>query len=50
MAGVRAGEFGLADDRPWASTTLMLSHHLGAKSGTERVTPLGCFPGATAAL
>jgi deazaflavin-dependent oxidoreductase (nitroreductase family) len=29
---------------PWASTTLMLIHHLGAKSGTERVTPLGCFP------
>jgi deazaflavin-dependent oxidoreductase (nitroreductase family) len=29
---------------PWASTTLILIHHLGAKSGTERVSPLGCFP------
>jgi len=22
----------------------MLIHHIGAKSGTERVTPVGCFP------
>jgi deazaflavin-dependent oxidoreductase (nitroreductase family) len=29
---------------PWAGTTLILVHHLGAKSGIERVTPLGCFP------
>jgi deazaflavin-dependent oxidoreductase (nitroreductase family) len=29
---------------PWAGTTLILIHHIGAKSGTERVTPLGCFP------
>ena len=29
---------------PWAGTTLMLIHHIGAKSGIERVTPLGCFP------
>jgi deazaflavin-dependent oxidoreductase (nitroreductase family) len=29
---------------PWASTPLILIHHVGAKSGIERVTPLGCFP------
>lgn len=23
---------------------LILIHHIGARSGTERVTPLGCFP------
>jgi deazaflavin-dependent oxidoreductase (nitroreductase family) len=23
---------------------LILIHHLGARSGTERVTPVGCFP------
>lgn len=28
----------------WAGTTLILLHHIGAKSGIERVTPLGCFP------
>jgi deazaflavin-dependent oxidoreductase (nitroreductase family) len=27
---------------PWEGTTLLLIHHIGAKSGTERVTPLGC--------
>ena len=27
---------------PWADTTLILIHHIGARSGTERVTPLGC--------
>ena len=26
---------------PWAGTTLILIHHIGARSGTERVTPLG---------
>jgi deazaflavin-dependent oxidoreductase (nitroreductase family) len=26
----------------WDATTLILIHHIGAKSGTERVTPLGC--------
>jgi deazaflavin-dependent oxidoreductase (nitroreductase family) len=30
----------------WASNTLILIHHIGAKSGIERVTPLGCFPQA----
>ena len=25
-------------------TTLILIHHIGARSGTERVTPLGCSP------
>jgi hypothetical protein len=29
---------------PWAGTTLVLIHHLGARSGIERVSPLGCFP------
>jgi deazaflavin-dependent oxidoreductase (nitroreductase family) len=29
---------------PWAGTTLMLIHHIGAKSGIERVTPLACSP------
>jgi deazaflavin-dependent oxidoreductase (nitroreductase family) len=29
---------------PWAGTTLILIHHIGAKSGIERVSPLGCFP------
>jgi len=29
---------------PWAGTTLILIHHIGAKSGIERVTPLGCSP------
>jgi deazaflavin-dependent oxidoreductase (nitroreductase family) len=27
---------------PWARTTLILIHHIGARSGVERVTPLGC--------
>ena len=27
---------------PWAGTTLILVHHIGARSGVERVTPLGC--------
>jgi deazaflavin-dependent oxidoreductase (nitroreductase family) len=31
---------------PWAGTTLILIHHIGAKSGIERVSPLGCFPQA----
>jgi deazaflavin-dependent oxidoreductase (nitroreductase family) len=29
---------------PWAGATLILVHHVGAKSGIERVSPLGCFP------
>jgi deazaflavin-dependent oxidoreductase (nitroreductase family) len=29
---------------PWADTTLILIHHIGGKSGIERVTPLSCFP------
>jgi deazaflavin-dependent oxidoreductase (nitroreductase family) len=29
---------------PWAGTTLILIHHTGARSGIERVSPLGCFP------
>jgi deazaflavin-dependent oxidoreductase (nitroreductase family) len=28
---------------PWAGTTLILIHHVGARSEVERVTPLGCF-------
>ena len=26
---------------PWAGSTLILIHHIGAKSGIERVTPPG---------
>jgi deazaflavin-dependent oxidoreductase (nitroreductase family) len=29
---------------PLAGTPLILIHHIGAKSGTERVTPLACSP------
>jgi deazaflavin-dependent oxidoreductase (nitroreductase family) len=29
---------------PWAGTTMILIHHIGARSGIERVTPLGCSP------
>lgn len=29
---------------PWEGTTLILVHHVGARSGIERVSPLGCFP------
>jgi deazaflavin-dependent oxidoreductase (nitroreductase family) len=28
----------------WEGTTLILLHHLGARSGTERVTPVACSP------
>jgi deazaflavin-dependent oxidoreductase (nitroreductase family) len=28
----------------WAGTSMILIHHIGARSGIERVTPLGCFP------
>jgi deazaflavin-dependent oxidoreductase (nitroreductase family) len=27
----------------WEGTELILIHHVGARSGTERVTPVGCF-------
>jgi F420H(2)-dependent quinone reductase len=27
----------------WEGTELILIHHIGARSGTERVTPVGCF-------
>ena len=29
---------------PWADTPMLLIHHIGAKSGTERVTPLAYYP------
>ena len=29
---------------PWAGTPMILIHHIGARSGTERVSPLGCSP------
>src|SRR5256886_1673897 len=29
---------------PWAGAALILIHHIGAKSGTERVSPVGYFP------
>jgi deazaflavin-dependent oxidoreductase (nitroreductase family) len=28
----------------WEGTTLVLLHHIGAKSGIERVTPVACSP------
>jgi deazaflavin-dependent oxidoreductase (nitroreductase family) len=28
----------------WAGTTVILIHHIGARSGIERVTPLACSP------
>jgi len=28
----------------WAGTTLILLHHIGARSGIERVTPVACSP------
>jgi len=28
----------------WTGTTLILLHHIGAKSGIERVTPVACSP------
>jgi F420H(2)-dependent quinone reductase len=27
----------------WEGTELILIHHIGARSGIERVTPVGCF-------
>jgi deazaflavin-dependent oxidoreductase (nitroreductase family) len=27
---------------PWANTPMILVHHIGARSGIERVTPLAC--------
>ena len=29
---------------PWAGTPMILIHHIGARSGIERVTPLACSP------
>jgi deazaflavin-dependent oxidoreductase (nitroreductase family) len=29
---------------PWAGTPMVLIHHIGAKSGIERVSPLACSP------
>ena len=29
---------------PLAGTTMILIHHIGAKSGIERVTPVACSP------
>ena len=29
---------------PSEGTPLILVHHIGAKSGVEHVTPVGCFP------
>ena len=28
----------------WEGTTLILIHHIGARSGIERVTPVACSP------
>ena len=32
---------------PWAGTPMILIHHIGARSGIERVTPLACSPQET---
>jgi deazaflavin-dependent oxidoreductase (nitroreductase family) len=37
---VNAGRVG----GPWTGHTLSLLHDIGARSGIERATPLGCFP------
>ena len=40
-------EFRANDGRvggPWEGSPLILVHDIGAKSGIEHVTPLGCFP------
>ncbi len=40
-------EFHATDGHPggdWAGTPIILIHHIGARSGTERVTPLGYLP------
>jgi hypothetical protein len=29
---------------PWEGWPLILVHHVGARSGINRVTPVGCFP------
>jgi len=29
---------------PWADTSMLLIHHIGPKSGIERVTPLAYYP------
>jgi len=31
---------------PWAGTPMILIHHIGARSGIERVSPLACSPQA----
>ena len=31
---------------PWTGTPMILIYHIGARSGIERVSPLGCFPQA----
>jgi deazaflavin-dependent oxidoreductase (nitroreductase family) len=38
----RANEGRVGGD--WTGVPLILVHHVGAKSGIERVQPLGCFP------
>jgi deazaflavin-dependent oxidoreductase (nitroreductase family) len=37
---------------PWADTPMILIHHIGARSGIERVTPLACWaqPGGRYAI
>jgi len=40
-------EFRATDGHPggdWAGTPIILIHHIGARSGIERVTPLGYLP------
>ena len=40
-------EFRATDGHPggdWAGTPIILIHHIGARSGIERVTPVACSP------
>ena len=32
----------------WEGTTLIFLHHIGARSGTEHITPVACSPGEAA--
>jgi len=42
MAEFRANEGRVGG--PWTGYPIILIHHVGARSGIERVIPLGCFP------
>lgn len=42
IGGIRANDGKMGG--PFEGYSLKLSHHVGAKSGVERVTPVSCFP------